>query len=73
MSVCLSVSPAIDSLLEVLVLRPVSLKPVGLEGVQVKKIFPKSDQWPSYLRKKKFFLPLMLFCRENFIFYIFFR
>jgi hypothetical protein len=29
-------------------LRPVSLEPVGHEGVQREKKFPKSDQWPSY-------------------------
>jgi hypothetical protein len=31
--------------------RLVSLGPVGPEGVQYEKIFPKSDQWLNYRRK----------------------
>jgi hypothetical protein len=45
---------AIDSAsgLKVTDSRLVSLEPVGLESVQYEKIFPKSDQWLNYRRKK---------------------
>jgi hypothetical protein len=55
MSVCLFVFTAIDSAPESgTVLRPVSLEPAGLEGVQRKKNFPKSDRSGRITEEKSY-------------------
>jgi hypothetical protein len=47
-------------------MRPVSLKPVGLEGVQRVKIFP--EKLPVAELPNKIFMPLILFYGKIFIY-----
>ncbi len=61
--VCMAIDSAPGSATD---MRTVSLEPIQPEGMQCEKISPKSDQWPSY-RKRKFCRRRNVFLWENFL------
>jgi hypothetical protein len=70
--VCVCVWQAIDSVPGGHTdIRPVSLEPVGPEGVQREKIFP--EKWPVVKLPNKYLMPLLLFYGKIFSYIYIFR